>query len=65
MECRNIKVRKTTRFIVYEECERLRSALKGAILQAKSTVYIRRQNSEHNAFIRTERLVYQIKRDRA
>ena len=65
MECRNIKVRKTARFTVCEECERLRSALKDAILQSKSTVDIRRQKSEHNSFIRRERLVYQMKRDRA
>lgn len=64
-DCRNIKVRRTSRFTICDQCEQLRSALHKAILQSTSTAEIRRQKTEHNTYVATERMAYQMKRDRA
>lgn len=63
--CRNIKVRRSTRFTICDECERLREALRKAISDNMSTADIRRQKRTHIDYITEERLCYQMKRDRS
>ena len=63
--CNSIKVRKTSRFTICDECEEIRSALRQAVINGKNTVAIRERVDKHLKFISDERLEYQLKTDRA
>lgn len=63
--CRNIKVRKSSRFTVCEECERLRAALNSAVKEGRPTADLKRQRNVHIDYVTAERMCYQLKRDRA
>lgn len=63
--CRNIKVRKSSRFTVCDECDELRAALNNAIRCGHPTDDILRRKTLHQNFVTQERMEYQKKRDRA
>ncbi len=63
--CRQVKVRKTSRFTICDECDKIRVGMRDALLKGKSLDAWRSRRATHMNTISDERLEYQKKRDRA
>ncbi len=63
--CKDIKVRKASRFTICDECEEIRAALRHAVTNGKSTAALLSRADTHRKFVADERLEYQKKKDRA
>ncbi len=63
--CDQIKVRKTTRFSICDTCDEIRSAMRLRLLKGQSIVDLVQKRARHIKWIKAERLVYQVKKDRA
>lgn len=65
LNCRHIKVRKTTRFTKCDTCEQLKSEIKRRVTNFESTLDLLKQQKEHFDMVSRERQEYKRKRDHA
>lgn len=65
LHCPQFKVMKAQRFSTCDECDRLRTGLREALMSGQRTDLLKDQRKTHLKFIFQERLEYQKKKDRA
>lgn len=64
-DCPKLKVMRSQRFSICEECDRIRIALRETIVRGGCTDAVKSQREKHLKFIFRERLEYQMKKDQA